>query len=224
MNNTFNEESLILSVFPSVRGFGFALFHGAWVPIDWGFRHVQGDKNEIALEKIRALIDDYAPDTVLIEDHAGEGSRRSPRVETLIDAIAALATEKGITVERYSRDQIKECFAEFDAVTKYEIAKAISESLPEFPPQLPPQRKIWLPEDYRMSIFDAVSLIFTHFYFQAIKPGTAILQSPPKPNHRDPAITIGVVARPSEYRRSNDARHRPEVRCGKESRRRSPQR
>ena len=38
---------------------------------------------------------------------------------------------------------------------------------------MPPERKIWLPEDYRMSIFDAVSLIFTHFYFEAIKPGTS---------------------------------------------------
>ena len=64
-----------------------------------------------------------------------------------------------------------------DAVTKYEIATAISQSLPEFPPQLPPERKIWLPEDYRMSIFDAVSLIFTHFYFQAIKPNTASMES-----------------------------------------------
>jgi hypothetical protein len=168
-----NEEALILSVFPSVRGFGFALFHGAWVPIDWGFRHVQGDKNEACLDKVRKLIDEFAPDILLLEDHAGAGSRRSPRIEALIGNIAALAARTGITVELYSRDRIKECFAEFDAVTKYEIARAISRTLPEFPPQLPPERKIWLPEEYRMSIFDAVSLIFTHFYFHAIKPGTA---------------------------------------------------
>jgi hypothetical protein len=168
-----NEEALILSVFPSVRGFGFALFQGAWVPIDWGFRHVQGDKNEACLDKVRKLIDEFAPDILLLEDHAGAGSRRSPRIEALIGNIAALAARTGITVELYSRDRIKECFAEFDAVTKYEIARAISRTLPEFPPQLPPERKIWLPEEYRMSIFDAVSLIFTHFYFHAIKPGTA---------------------------------------------------
>lgn len=173
MKDKQTDESLILSVFPSVRGFGFALFHGAWIPIDWGFRHVQGDKNKLCLGKVEKLIDEYAPETLLLEDHAGEGSHRSPRIETLIDDIAALATGKGIGVERYARDQIRECFAEFDAATKYDIAKAISQALPEFPPQLPPERKIWLPEDYRMCIFDAVSLIFTHFYFQAIKPSTA---------------------------------------------------
>ena len=167
------DEALILSVFPSVRGFGFALFHGAWIPIDWGFRHVEGDKNQACLEKVAKLIDEYAPDVLLLEDHAGEGSRRSPRIEALIDNMAALAAKKGIAVARYSRAEIRECFAEFGATTKYEIAQAISRSLPEFPPQLPPERKIWLPEDYRMSIFDAVSLIFTHFYAEAIKPGTA---------------------------------------------------
>jgi hypothetical protein len=173
MNDKQADNSLLLAIFPSVRGFGFALFHGAWIPIDWGFRHVQCDKNETSLEKVGLLIDDYAPDTLLLEDHAGEGSRRSRRVETLIDEIAALGIRKDITVARYSRDQIRACFAEFGAVTKYDIARAISRSLPEFPPQLPPERKIWLPEDYRMSIFDAVSLVFTHFYFQAIKPGTS---------------------------------------------------
>ena len=70
------EDALILSVFPSVRGFGFALFQGAWVPIDWGFRHVQGDKNKVCLDEVEKLIDDFAPDTLLLEDHAGEGSRR----------------------------------------------------------------------------------------------------------------------------------------------------
>ncbi len=176
MNEKSIEDTLILSVFPSVRGFGFSLFQGAWVPFDWGFRHVQGDKNKGSFEKVRKLIDEYAPDVLLLEDCAGAGSRRAARVERLIDDIAALANEHGIAVERYSRSQIQECFAEYDAVTKYEIATAISRSLPEFPPQLPPERKIWLPEDYRISIFDAVSLIFTHFYFQAVKPNTAPLE------------------------------------------------
>jgi hypothetical protein len=178
MTNHKTDDALILAVFPSVRGFGFALFHGAWVPLDWGFRHVDGDKNQACLERVGKLIDEYAPDVLLLEDHAGEGSRRSRRVETLIDDLASEASRRGIAVARYSRDQIRECFATFGATTKYEIAQAISRSLPEFPPQLPPERKIWLPEDYRMSIFDAVSLIFTHFYFEAIKPGTSGGETP----------------------------------------------
>ncbi len=181
------EESLILSIFPSVRGFGFALFQGAWIPLDWGFRHVQGDKNIFSLEKAGKLIDEFTPDVILLEDYAGAGCRRAPRIENLIEDIAILAKEKGIQVKRYSRSQIQECFAEYDATTKYEIATAISQNLPEFPPQLPPERKIWLPEDYRMSIFDAVSLIFTSFYFQAIRPGTASENEARAPGESDAA-------------------------------------
>lgn len=181
MKDKHTDDTLILAIYPAVRGFGFALFHGAWTPIDWGFRHVDGDKNTACLDKVRALFDEYTPDTLLLEDHRGEGSRRSPRVGALIEEITRLAMEKDISVACYSRDQIRECFAEFDAKSKYDIARAISRVLPEFPPQLPPQRKIWLPEDTRMSIFDAVSLIFTHFYFEAIRPGTTEEGSAPGP-------------------------------------------
>ncbi len=34
-----------------------------------------------------------------------------------------------------------------------------------------------------MSIFDAVSLIFTHFYFQAIKPNTASMENTGSPQN-----------------------------------------
>ncbi len=166
------DDDIILSVFPSVRGFGFAVFQGAWTPIDWGFRHVKGDKNKESLRKVRELIESYEPSVFLVEDCAGEGSNRAPRIEALIKDIAALAAKKDIKAHRYSRARIRECFAEFGAVNKHQIAVAISESLPEFPPQLPLPRKIWLPEDYRMCIFDAVSLIFTHFYFHTVKPQT----------------------------------------------------
>jgi hypothetical protein len=172
MKNNGKSDPLILSIFPSTRGFGFALFEGAWSPVDWGFRHVSGDKNATCVQKVSALIIRFKPELLLLEDCAGDGSNRGDRVEKLIAEIEKLSRTNKITVVKYSRAQIQECFDQFEAKTKHEIAEAIAGMLPEFPPQLPPPRKIWLPEDYRMSIFDAVSLIFTHFYFMAIKPNT----------------------------------------------------
>ena len=52
------------------------------------------------------------------------------------------------------------------AFTKYQIATTIAERLPELAPRLPPFRKPWLSEDYRMSIFDAVSFPVAFFYFE----------------------------------------------------------
>jgi len=172
MKNNITNDLLILSIFPSTRGFGFALFEGAWIPVDWGFRHASGDKNAICVQKVQSLIERFKPELLLLEDCAGDGSNRGDRVEKLVTEIEKLSLINKVTVKKYSRAQIQECFAQLEAKTKHEIAEAIAGMLPEFPPQLPPPRKIWLPEDYRMSIFDAVSLIFTHFYFMGIKPNT----------------------------------------------------
>lgn len=176
MRNTIDECTLTLSVAPSVRGFGFAFFEGIWTPIDWGFREVHGEKNAKTCKRIEALIDQYKPEVLLIEDCLEAKSKirwkRASRVRQLLLDIEALGHKKNILVAKYSREQIRECFAQFEATTKYEIAAAIHQNLPEFTAQLPPPRKLWLPENRRMIVFDAVSLIFTHFYFLAIKPNT----------------------------------------------------
>lgn len=176
MSKTIDECTLILSVAPSVEGFGFAFFDGIWTPIDWGFREVRGEKNSGACAHVEALIDRFKPDVLLIEDCLEDNAtmrwKRSPRVKQLLLELEALGRNKNILIARYTREQIRECFAQFEATSKYEIAETISRNLPEFTAQLPPPRKLWLPENNRMNVFHAVSLIFTHFYFLAIKPNT----------------------------------------------------
>ncbi len=178
MKKTVDECTLIMSVVPSVRGFGFAFFDGMWNPIDWGFRTAQGDKNVSACTHVRGLIERYRPD-VLVVEHCSQNNgttplNRSPRVQQLLTDIETLGHEMNVLVASYSREQIRECFSQFGATSRYEIAKTISQNLPEFTVQLPPPKKLWLPESSRMKFFDAVSLIFTHFYFLAIKPNTKV--------------------------------------------------
>ncbi len=42
--------------------------------------------------------------------------------------------------------------------SKDAIARTIAQLMPEFEQHLPPVRKIWMSEDYRMGIFDAVAI------------------------------------------------------------------
>lgn len=176
MSNTIDECTLILSIAPSVQGFGFAFFDGIWTPIDWGFKKTSKPKNEQTCLQVEALIERYSPDVLLIEDPLPEKPAvrwtRAPRVKTLLSDLEALGEKKNILVAKYTRGDIQECFAQFNAKSKYEIASAISQHLPEFTAQLPPRKKLWLPESNYITVFDAVSLIFTHFYFLAIKPNT----------------------------------------------------
>ena len=169
MKQNITKGVVVLSVYPSSWGVSYVVFVGPWCPLDWGTQFIVREKNARTILKVRGLLEEYRPDVVVVEDYAGEGSRRSPRIQEVLGDIEKLAARKKVKIHKFSRGRIRECFAQFDARTKHDIAKVIAESLPEFQNILPPVRKIWLPEHYNMNVFDAVSLVFTFFYFNEKK-------------------------------------------------------
>jgi hypothetical protein len=161
MTRKRTDAELVLAVFPSTRGFGYAVFEGPQSLIDWGVKGARcPQKNLASLQKIRELTAFYRPDVVVLEDYEGSGSRRAKRIGTLIDLVAAHATEEGVSTAFFSRAAVR---ARFGLKTKRQIAKAITQEFPELEPRMPPVRRIWMSEDRRMSIFDAVSLAITFF-------------------------------------------------------------
>ena len=135
---------------------------GSTRPIDWGLRFITGqDKNSQCLHLAEILLALYRPTFLVVEDCQGQGSRRHPRIERLIEAIIKLASTKGTRICRFSRSQVREAF---DQTTKFEIATAIASRFPFLAPRLPGPRKIWLPEHYIMSLFDAFSFALTFYH------------------------------------------------------------
>lgn len=170
-NGKIDNNKLVLAIHPNTRGFGFALFQGSQKPLDWGVKEVREKnkkyKNIGCREKINDLINLYQPDVLVVEDYKGEGSRRHLRIQELIEDIHKLAKREKVAICSYSRGKICEVFSQFGAQTKYEIAKKIAEWLPVFETRMPPVRKAWMSEDYRMAIFDAVSLALTYFFIDS---------------------------------------------------------
>ena len=160
------KEKRILAIDPTTKGFGFAVMEGPERLIDWGVKEAKKRKNERCLKIVADLIDQYQPDVIALEDCAGKGSRRCRRIEDLIDRILKLGTERNIPIRGFSRSKVREAFSQREASTKHQIATAIAQKLPELAPRLPPYRKCWMSEDYRMSIFDAVSFALTFYHFQ----------------------------------------------------------
>ena len=151
----------MLAVFPSSRGFGYAVFEGPKSLVDWGVKGVRTtQKNFESLRKIRELLAFYRPDVLVLEDYEGPGSRRAKRIQTLINLMAAHAHQEGMATAFFSRGEVRACFG---LIAKRQIAEAIARKFPELEPRLPPVRKIWMSEDRRMSMFDAVSLAVTFF-------------------------------------------------------------
>ena len=164
MSHISMPDILVLALYPSTRGFGFAIFKGPSRPIDWGVKDVRIDKNVSCLSKMKDLIEFYEPEVVVTEDYAEKRSRRCKRIQALLRNIARLVEEKRITNFRVPRATIRSFYSRFGARTKYERAKFISEQFPEFELQLPPPRRIWMSEDPRMSIFEAAALALMYWY------------------------------------------------------------
>ncbi len=171
MSESQNKQKRVLAIDPFIRGFGFIVFEGPKDPIDWGTKEAREKKNARCLTKISNLIETYLPDVIVVEDCTAKGSRRCPRVQRLIAGIGVLASKQGIKIHRYSRAKVRRVFSESGATTKHQIATTIAELLPELALQLPPFRKPWMPEDERMSIFDAASFAFTFYYLNNQRKG-----------------------------------------------------
>lgn len=159
MNHQNVTQGLVLSIYPTSRGYSFVLFEGPQSPYDWGVKDIRKrKKNEATFEGFKALLERYRPDHVVIENYTEHGSRRSSRIRRLYRMLVQYTINECIEVNLISRDTIRTYFASVGAKTKYEIAQAIAVQIPALAHRLPRLRKIWMSEDPRQSLFDAAAL------------------------------------------------------------------
>ena len=156
MNQSTSRTTRSLAVTPSTRGFGFAVLEGERL-VDWGIKPVTGDKNAASIAKAKELLTFYRPARLILED--AESPRRAARIRTLHAGLVSLAKEHQTRVLVLPRARVRRRFFADGAGTKHELAIQLAERYPdELKPRLPPPRRLWMSEDYRMGIFDAVAL------------------------------------------------------------------
>lgn len=156
-------KPLTLALHPTSRGFGYVVFEGPFAAYDWGTVGARGDKNAVCLRKIALLLDQFCPETVVMEAYGKDSSNRSDRIARLCAAISSSAAHRGIDVVIYKLGQIKSCFASVGAVTRQDIAEAVARHIEVFRHQMPKQRKPWQEENRRMAMFSAAALALTHY-------------------------------------------------------------
>jgi len=153
-----------MSVFPNARGIAHVVFEGPSSPVDWGICDPRGTRRKHqAVRLIAARIERYSPDILILRDRTGVGPRQNWRHAALVEALQKLAHRKGISIARYSRDQVRESFGSLGSPTRYAIVQAIAKQVPIFETYVPPIRKIWKAEDRRMGMFDAAALALTFY-------------------------------------------------------------
>jgi Holliday junction resolvasome RuvABC endonuclease subunit len=157
MSRTNLKNIRILAVAPSSRGFGFAVLEGQATLVDWGVKSVTGDKNTQSLAKVEELIAHYQPAVMVIQNTSN--NRRSTRIQELGQRIVTMAGNRNLRVALFSREQVTRVFFGKGQGTKHAVAEILANRFPEeLGVRLPPKRQPWMSEDYRMDIFDAVSL------------------------------------------------------------------
>jgi hypothetical protein len=146
----------VLALYPTTRGFGFALLDHERRTIDWGLVGVRGsDKNVGTMEAMARVIVRTDPTLIVTEDTRPKASKRHPRIGRLHAMLLAYAHQRRIPFRRYSRAQV---FRYFNVKTKWELACTLAHAIPQLQPRLPPKRKPWMSEDARQSLFDAAAL------------------------------------------------------------------
>ena len=156
------QTSRILTIDPTVKGYAYAVLEGPDALIEWGTAQVAPKhKNLACLQSIEQKIIRYQPDSLVLEDCRGKHSRRRERVERLLRGASYLGERHGLRRWRVSRSRVETAFGNGGRINKQKIAEAIAEKFPVLKARLPRIRKIYMSEDERMSIFDALSFALT---------------------------------------------------------------
>lgn len=159
----------VIAVHPTSRGFGWVVFEGREAPVDWGSASAKPRRNARLMARFERLLNRYTPSALVLEAFEGPTTRRVDRIQRLCRAMMHLAASRGMETPVYTREVVRTCFASVGAVTRYEIAQCIAQHIPVFRRRLPRERKPWMNEDSRQSLFDAAALAVTYFTVKGIE-------------------------------------------------------
>ena len=119
--NDFRRYVLVIAIYFNARGFAFVIFESSLSPVDWGVKEVRGDrKHARCLVKIVAILDQYQPDVLVLQDTSPRGTLRARRITKLNSAIAELATGRGMALYAYSRADIWNAFRDVGVSNKHD--------------------------------------------------------------------------------------------------------
>ena len=156
-------KGLLLAVHPTTYGFGWVLFEGPQSPVDWGLAGKGRRDNAQLMHRFEQLLNKYEPRVLVLEEFESAVSKRASRIQRLCRAMIHLAAERGLETPVYSRQSVRACFASVGATTRHEIARCVAQHIDVFRWMLPKERKPWMSESPRQSLFDAAALAITYF-------------------------------------------------------------
>lgn len=154
----------VLAVYASWSGLSYVAFEGPHILVDWGSKASRGpNKNVECLKGFTKIVEMLRPTAIVIDSCGAANVHRSKRICRLNRSLIRWSASKGIKVYCYSRDEVRDTFADTGAFNKDQIAAEVAKRLPELEPRRPRERKPWMNEHPNMGLFDAAALGFTYY-------------------------------------------------------------
>lgn len=152
-------QNKILSFFPSIHGVGVSYmnFDSQLIFTDM----ITSRKREAQKHVLRCIdyISNLAPSVVILEEYRkSRGGRKRGVSKEILSEIYAFAIKHGIRIKCYTRIDIKNVFANYNAEAKYEIATILCGIFPHLEKYKPKERLHSKHEPYSSAVFDAISL------------------------------------------------------------------
>jgi len=166
-----NKDERILAVDARSSSFGFVVFDGPNRLLDWGVKSFRRGVNAVKLPasgKVPALLDEFSPRAIVLRTLDWHDAAKQPELR---ETILGEAAKRRIPLKFVSRSAVKNAFAGANR-NKYAVAAQVSARFPELAPKLPALHKIWMSEEYWLSVFDAASLGVT--YFRRFEPSISV--------------------------------------------------
>lgn len=156
------EEKRILALSVDWEGFGFAMFQGPDELSDWGTRGYRSRGNVPLEARLKFLLDENRPDTLVMLEPT------TPQRKRTVARLTELAKAQRIPAALVLASDLRNAFAPVNQ-SKYQMAAAIADRYPELLPQLPTPRKDWQSEKFGITIFEATAAGFV-YYGQSLTP------------------------------------------------------
>jgi hypothetical protein len=154
-------DPVVLSLDLRHRRFGYAVFQGHRVLLEWGQRYypaVGDTEREIAQRRISKLLNGHVPDLILLKQERWDRAHNDVHLANPLAALQVEADRYSVPIRLVREEAVRMTFATFGCRTKADIAATVASLYPELLRSVPPQRKAWQTEHPRMSVFDAVAL------------------------------------------------------------------
>jgi hypothetical protein len=161
---------LVLAVQPTARGFGWVLFEGNMVPVDWGVARPKRDLSQWCMRRFQKLFREFEPATLVLERFDKESSQRGDRIRTLAKTMKGFAESHDAVTRMYSREEVGQAVLRNADATRHDIALAAGLRFPILQRELPQKREVWEPEHDRRCLFDAAALGITHYAHRQSRP------------------------------------------------------